>query len=185
MNSKQFKIVITGAESTGKSTLAQSLARQFNATYIPELAREYVENLNRKYTYADVEQIALKQIEATNNIQYKSPMVIFDTWLIITKVWFDFVYGKHPEWLDNELLKSDIDLFLLCDTDLPWVEDPVRENGGENREKLHRIYIEELEKHSFNYEIISGFDEQRLENAVKLIEDQQMNNTTENENNCR
>jgi NadR type nicotinamide-nucleotide adenylyltransferase len=185
MKEQQLKIVITGAESTGKSTLAQSLARHFKAEFIPELARDYVEKLDRKYTYADVEQIGLEQIEAADKNHNNSSMVIFDTWLLITKVWFDFVYGKHPEWLNDALLKSEIDLFLLCDIDLPWIYDPVRENGGENREKLHQIYIEELEKHNFKYEIINGFDKQRLENAIRMIEKHIDIDSTKHEDNSR
>ena len=63
MNNKPKIIVITGAESTGKSTLTERLANHFNAPFIPETARQYVEKLNRKYTYSDVENIAKMQIE--------------------------------------------------------------------------------------------------------------------------
>lgn len=165
---KTRKIVITGAESTGKSTLAEKLSDHFNASWIPEFARQYVENLNHKYTYADVEAIALHQIKIENELVNK-PVVFFDTWLIITKVWFDFVYGKHPAWLHQAILNSNIDLFLLCDIDMPWVEDPLRENGGENRKILHQIYINELKTYNFEYQIVSGLDQSRLQTAINFV----------------
>lgn len=165
---KMRKIVITGAESTGKSTLAEQLSNHYNVSWIPEFARQYLDTLNRKYTYADVEAIALHQIKIENELQNK-PLVFFDTWLIITKVWFDFVYGKHPAWLHQAILNSNIDLFLLCDIDVPWVEDPLRENGGENRNILHQIYLNELKTYNFEYRIVSGLDQNRLQTAINFV----------------
>jgi NadR type nicotinamide-nucleotide adenylyltransferase len=164
-----LKIVITGAESTGKSTLAQAMAKHFDTIWIPELARAYVEKLECKYSYSDIESIARLQIETEKNIQNGHKLVFFDTWLIITKVWFDFVYGKHPDWLDVEIAKSKIGLFLVCDIDMPWIEDPVRENGGENRKILHQIYINELKTNHFNYKIISGIGSERINNAISIV----------------
>lgn len=162
------KIVLTGAESTGKSTLSEKLAAHFQTIWIPEFSREYIEKLNRKYTYEDIEAIARHQLASESNLPECS-IVIYDTWLIITKVWFDFVYGKHPTWLHEAILSNKIDLFLLCDIDMPWEDDPVRENGGENRQKLHEIYLRELKDYNFNVEIISGYGEERFQNAVKAV----------------
>ena len=167
---KPIKIVLTGAESTGKSTLSQKLATYYNGICIPELARSYVQNIDHHYTYQDIECIAKKQIETEHELETKHGFVFFDTWLIITKVWFDFVYGKHPVWLHEEILKSDVDLFLLCDIDLPWVPDQLRENGGENRQKLHEIYQNELSRYGFNFEVLTGDGDQRFNNAVELID---------------
>lgn len=164
-----LKIVLTGAESTGKSTLAQGLANHFNGIYVPELARSYIESHQLKYTYTDIEKIARLQIEKEKELHNEQQIIFFDTWLIITKVWFDFVYGRHPEWLHHAINKSNIGLFIVCDIDIPWVEDPVRENGGENRQKLHNIYINELEAYNFNYKIVSGNKNNRLQNATNIV----------------
>ena len=167
---KPLKIVLTGAESTGKSTLAKSLANHFQTIWVPEYARIYIEKLNRKYTYNDVELIARKQISIDQNLSAGNSIVFFDTWLIITKVWFDFVYGKHPKWLDQAIEKSDVHLFLVCDIDMQWENDPVRENGGENRQILHAIYLKELQKYGFNYHIVNGIGNDRLTNAIRIVE---------------
>lgn len=171
MKGKQKIIAITGAESTGKTTLTEKLASYFNSPFIPEIAREYVENLDRKYTYNDVEEIGKIQVELFNNlVKSGSEFIFIDTWLIITKIWFEFVYNRVPEWLISELIKNRIDLFLVCDIDLPWEYDPVRENGGENRKILQNKYIENIRKFGFNYEIVSGFGDERFKNALRFLE---------------
>jgi nicotinamide riboside kinase len=165
--------VITGAESTGKSELAKWLAGYFNVPFIPEFARTYIEGLNRKYNYEDVEFIARKQVEQLHSFMSTNyPLIFADTWLIITKIWFDVVFGKEPLWLEEEILKTKIDLFLVCDTDLPWQPDPVRENGGKKRLILHKMYKDTIEKYNFDYQIISGQGNERFKNALKCIESQ-------------
>ena len=167
---KQIRIVITGPESTGKTTLAKQLAELFHGQYIPEFAREYVENLSGPYVYEDVEAIARKQVEQYQATKYSSEKVFFfDTWLIITKVWFDWVFRKTPEWLEGKIKKCPMDLFLLCQPDLPWEADSVRENGGENRMKLFEQYRNELKHYSFNFVEINGIGNERLTNAIAAI----------------
>lgn len=162
--------MITGAESTGKSTLTERLANHFGVSFIPEIARNYVERLNRKYTYADVENIAKMQIEQfRRTVKSDAPFIFADTWLIVTKIWFEFVYNKTPDWIIEEISNSKIDLFLVCDTDLPWIYDPVRENGGENRKILQNKYIENISNFGFNYKIVSGFDDERFLCALNFL----------------
>lgn len=170
MKNKPKIIVITGAESTGKSTLTERLANHFEVTYIPEIAREYVENLNRKYTYSDVENIAKMQIAKFDSISKSdAPYIFVDTWLIVTKIWFEFVYNKTPDWLIREILKTKIHLFLVCDIDLPWIYDHVRENGGENRRILQNKYIENIKNFGFDYKIVSGIDDERFNCALNYL----------------
>lgn len=165
------RVVLIGPESTGKTELATYLADCFGTVYVPEYAREYIESLDRNYTYEDVEKIALKQIELEAKLLLKSNEILFyDTFLIITKIWFKIVYHKIPSWIDERIKSSNIDLFLLCNTDLPWMPDKVRENGGEMREKLFDIYKQELDYYNFNYEIVEGIGEQRFANALKIVQ---------------
>lgn len=170
MLDRTIKIVITGAESTGKSILSKALSNHYGQPWIPELARDYVEKLGRPYTYNDIELIGRLQIEEEQKLASGTRLLFFDTWLIITKVWFEFVYGKSPLWLHDYISKSAIELFLVCDTDIPWISDPVRENGGETREILQKMYIGQLESYGFDYKIVSGAGEMRTQNAITYVD---------------
>lgn len=165
------KIAIIGPESVGKTQLCRELAQHFDAIYEPELARIYVEKLNRPYTYQDVENIAQLQIEQEekyNNKSHQQPFVFFDTDLIVTKVWFAHKYGIVPHFVEKRLREKKIDLYLLCQPDLPWVYDPVRENK-ENRELLFDKYQKEIEQLGTDFFIIKGVGKERTQNAITYL----------------
>jgi nicotinamide riboside kinase len=125
--SRLIRVAITGPECTGKSTLAKQLASHFDSVYVPEYARDYIANLYRPYDYEDVLHIAKVQRDQVYEFfSGANGVLFFDTYLIITKVWFDVVYGRHPEWIDEELSRKIIDLYLLCDNSIPWTADAVR-----------------------------------------------------------
>jgi nicotinamide riboside kinase len=69
----------------------------------------------------------------------------------------------------EELSRKTIDLYLLCDTSIPWTADPVRENGGEMREKLYLMYKDELEKLGCSYKIITDIGRRRLNRAILAV----------------
>ncbi len=165
------RIVVTGPESTGKTALAHVLSQKLDGIWIPEYARYYIENLHRSYNYDDVVRIARHQIQQEAEIATitGNSVIVFDTWLIITKVWFDLVFGTCPIWVIDHIRSTKIDLFLVCDTDLPWIADPVRENGGEKRKHLFELYCSEIESFNFNFEIVSGFGDERTENAMNAL----------------
>ena len=164
-------IVLTGPESTGKTTLARQLAGHYRGQWIPEYARTFVENLKAPYTYEDVIHIARHQIEVPEQmINSEMPVVFLDTDLIIIKVWLSVVYGKVPEWLHEAIANRKIDLYLLCRPDIVWVADPVRENPGRKREELFLMYEEEIKKYNFRYGVVTGKGDKRLFNAVTLVD---------------
>ncbi len=162
-------VVITGPESTGKTELAKALSEYYNCAYEPELSRKYVSELNREYNYSDVEKIARMQIEQFEKAIKSNTPAFFDTGLIITKVWFDVVYKKCPIWLIEAIEKLPKFNHLLCDTDLLWIPDLVRENGGEMRNKLFQKYKKELKQFGFKYKVVSGTGTQRLQNAIEIL----------------
>lgn len=167
---EKYKISIIGPESTGKSTLSEQLANYYNTIWLPEYARTYIGNLNRNYSYEDVVHIAEKQVELENEYLQKANKFLFiDTDLIITKVWFDFVFKKHPVNIDENIIKNKADLYLLCYHDLPWEFDKLRENGGENRKILYSLYEMELKLKQFKYKIVKGKGDERLKLSIEKI----------------
>ena len=164
------RIVISGPESSGKTSTTEYLAKEFCTVHIPEYAREITENKKNIYTYNDVIGIARKQIEQLSN-PYPSAnkFVFFDTGLIITKIWFEEVYKKVPVFLLKAIEKIKIDLCLLCYPDIEWVQDKVRVNKGEKRFSLFIKYKQELERYGTNYEVVKGKGNDRFLCAKNFV----------------
>jgi nicotinamide riboside kinase len=164
--------VVTGPESTGKTALSKLIAKNYKAKYYSEYARYYINKLTGPYEYNDLVRIAEYQIEKFfdyNNLKnYK--LRVFDTGLIITKVWFESVYHDVPYFLLQALETIKIDLYILCYPDIPWIPDKVRENGGIKRFELYERYKIEIEKYKAEYIVINGMGEQRFFQAKQYID---------------
>ena len=163
------KIAIVGPESTGKSALAQALAEKYKTVWVPEIARSYLENLNRPYNQTDVEIIARLQIEEEDRMMAAANQFLFcDTTLLVIKVWMENAYGSCPKWILESFKTRYYDLFLLPDIDLEWQPDPLREHPNA-REYFKKLYIKELIDLQANYKIISGNGLARTLNGVKAV----------------
>jgi len=149
-----MRIGIIGAESTGKTTLAKQLAEKYHGTYVPEYAREFVEQKGTtEVTYEELCEIARYQIEELE----KQPegLYIFDTELIITKVWFDYAFGHWPEWLDKAIKDYPMDVYIILYPDIPWVPDKARSNGSDAiRLELFERYKKEVEALGIEYYLV-------------------------------
>lgn len=164
-----IRIAITGPESTGKTTLAEELAAYFKCNWVPEYAREYLQNTHGFYTQKDLDNIAQKQMElwqtyTDNNICF------YDTEMLVLKIWSSFKYNKVSPFILNAYQKQKIDLMLLCKPDIDWEEDELREHP-ESREELFAIYYRELEESKFPFKIIEGQKTARIQLAIKLVTD--------------
>ena len=107
------------------------------------MPREYLMNLGRPYTYDDLLIIARGQLEQEDRIvaSLQTPMVFIDTDMYVMKVWCEFVFGKCHSFILDEIVNRKYDLYLLCNTDLPWVADELREYPDlESRERLYHMY---------------------------------------------
>lgn len=166
------RVAVIGPESTGKSELAKALAEHFQAPWVEEYARAYVEKQNGQYDFSDISAIAQKQVEQElfYEKEYKGSAgyVFFDTELIITKVWFEYCYKQVPDFVTNRLKQGFFDFYLLCAPDLPWEADPVREHG-DDRDFFFDWYKREIENLGKPYVIITGTGSLRLQNAIDAI----------------
>jgi len=189
------KIVVIGPESTGKSTLCEQLAQHYNTLWCPEYAREYLSTHGIKYSYDDLLVIAKGQIELEEKFESDvrgqtsgvrgqkseestySPLIthhsllFIDTDMYVMKVWCEFVFGKcHPYILD-QIAKRKYDLYLLCNIDLEWKFDELREYPDiETRQKLYYIYKTILLNQHSPWIEIRGDHEQRLQKAIDAVD---------------
>ena len=170
------KIVIIGPESTGKSTLTQQLAEQFNTAWLPEYAREYLETNGKDYTQADLLVIAKHQIavedEMIQQLEDRNEEWLFiDTDLVVIKVWSEFVFGNCDTWILRQIAERKYDGYLLCDVDLPWVKDNLREYPDvETRQTLLEYYKENMINQQAPWTFISGDYEQRIQSAINFTQ---------------
>jgi len=166
------KIVVIGPESTGKSTLCEQLAAKYQTQWVPEYAREYLLKLGRPYHYEDLLIIAKGQIAEEERLTHSisTPILFIDTDMYVMKVWCEFVFGKcHPFILD-EIVKRKYDAYLLCNTDLPWIADELREYPDlESRERLYHMYRDLMINQQTPWVDIQGSYQERLTKAVAFV----------------
>jgi NadR type nicotinamide-nucleotide adenylyltransferase len=163
------KIAITGPESTGKTTLTESLGKHFNEPFVEEFARDYLYQINRQYLQADLLEIANGQINREEQKVKDANLFLFsDTELINMKIWSIHKYGNCHQSILDKLKKQDYSLYLLTDIDMPWEYDDLRENP-DNREFFLDWFIKELSYYDFPYKLISGNKEKRLNSAIASV----------------
>ena len=178
------KIVVLGPESTGKSTLCAALAKKYQTTWTPEYARQYLATNGTNYTYDDLLTIAKGQIknedESIESLNQKriehqpqniSNKLILDTDMYVMKVWCEYVFNNCHHYILEQINQRKYDLYLLCDIDLPWTPDEMREYPDAGpRIELFTIYKELLINQKTPWGIVSGTGDERTTNAIQLIE---------------
>lgn len=168
------KLVIIGPESTGKSTLSEQLAVHYQTRWVPEYAREYLTNLDRPYDYDDLLIIAHRQLEQEDRISAActEPVLFVDTDMYVMKVWCEFVFGKCHSFILDQIVKRHYDGYLLCDTDLPWVADALREYPDlENRKRLFHMYHDLLINQARPWSLIRGDYNERFQKGIRATEE--------------
>jgi len=165
-----IRISITGPESTGKSWLAEHLANYYHTCWVPEYSRIYLKQINRKYTYKDILNISKGQFRAEEKASNSSDLIFCDTDFLVTSIWCTVKYSKCHPWITEKLRENRYDLYLLCNIDLPWEFDPLREHQ-EMRAELFAMYQQVLKSNNFNFQIISGIGMERLQNAIQAIDE--------------
>ena len=168
------KIVVIGPESTGKSTLCEQLAKHYNSLWCPEFAREYLLKNGTDYTYEDLLTIAKGQIaleEKFASMANSQKFLFIDTDMYVMKVWCEFVFGNCHRFILDQIIERKYDLYLLCNTELPWVKDELREYPDlARRQKLYNIYKDIMINQFVPWADISGSYEERLAKAVVAVD---------------
>ena len=170
------KIVILGPESTGKSTLCEALAYHYDVFQCPEYARQFLTNNGLKYNYEDLLTIAKGQLTLEEEWIQKSKennknALVVDTDMYVMKVWCEYVFQNAHSYILEQINQRQYDLYLLCDIDLPWTKDEMREYPDpQPRMELFAIYKDLLINQNTPWGIVSGTGTQRTQNAIQIME---------------
>ena len=119
-----LRVVVTGSESTGKTTLAAELAAHYGTVWSPEFAREYLDRKGSALDDSDVEPIARGQVAGEDEAALRAGrLLVLDTDLVSTVVYARYYYGRCPEWIAELARKRVAQRYLLLCPDVPWVPD--------------------------------------------------------------
>lgn len=169
-----IKVVLFGPESSGKTTLSRQLARYYNSVWVPEYAREYLQNKwnNERKTCEpkDLLPIAIGQMQLENTLAQKTDSVLIcDTDLLETKVYSEEYYsGTCDPLLEKYALKNTYDLYFLTYIDTPWEADDLRDKP-EERQEMFEAFEAALIKYNKPYVLLKGDKKTRLALAAKHI----------------
>ena len=173
MTALLHRIVVTGSESTGKTTLASELAGHCGVLWVPEQSRAYAERANRALGADDVSAIASTQIAAEDaalaETQRRGDRLLFlDTDLLSTVVYARHYYGACPQWIEAEARARHGDLYLLSALDIPWVPDGIRDRPL-HREELHREFREAIVEFQLTSCLVQGLETRRFQSALDCL----------------
>jgi NadR type nicotinamide-nucleotide adenylyltransferase len=169
------KVVLFGPESSGKTTLSKLLARHYNTVWVPEYARDYLQNKwnNERKTCenSDMIPIAEGQMKLENELAQKADQILIcDTDLLETKVYSEEFYDGfvHPD-LEKAAIQNTYDLYLLTYIDAPWKKDDLRDRPKQRLE-MFKAFENALKKYHRPYILLKGDKKDRLEIAINEID---------------
>lgn len=169
-----LKIVLYGPESTGKTTLARSLAAAYNTSWVPEYARDYLqkkwENTGEVCNLEDLIHIAQGQLEEENKAVKSAKKIVFcDTNILVTQLWSE----THFEgYCDPRIIKwaqsFHYDYYFLTATDIPWEADDLRDRPN-HRVAMFNAFQAKLREKNLPYTVLAGQHEVRMKKAMAQI----------------
>ena len=161
---KNIKIALTGPESSGKTTMAKWISEHFSCQMIEEYAREFLSE-NHNYSIEDLNTIAIEQFKRNCT---QIPIVV-DTEMLVMKIWCEEKYQHCTKEIEQLLNEQEMDHYFLCSPDIPWEEDPLRENP-KDRNRLFTLYENNLVEKGWPYSILKGSMEERKQEIIKSMQ---------------
>jgi len=164
------RIVVTGSECTGKSTLTDMLAKYYGVPYVEEYLRKYFVEHDGELTLEDAVPIAKGQLESELAVEAKRPpFLLCDTNMLSSAVYNKYYYKKNPEWIETALGERVYTLYILCGIDIPWEDDGQRDRPLE-RGRMQKLFKKELENRCASFVEVQGTRQERLTCAVAAID---------------
>jgi NadR type nicotinamide-nucleotide adenylyltransferase len=165
-----MRIVLTGSESTGKTTLAAALAEHYGAELVPEFVREFAARKGAPIAFDDHGAIARGQMALEDeHIARARTMIIQDTDLLSTVVYCAHYFDRCPPWIEEAAASRRPDLYLLCDIDIPWVVDGIRDREHA-RDEIQALFRAALRASEVPVMVIHGTCDERFRRAVDAID---------------
>lgn len=172
-----WRVCLVGAESTGKTTLAQALAAHYHTLWVAEYGREYTElklaaSAGDHWTSPEFTHIAMIQCERENAAARQcNRLLICDTDAFATAIWHRrYLHQRSPAVEAIAARQRRPDLYLLTDADTPFVQDGTRD-GELIREWMHQTFIAELATERRPYRLLRGSWADRFTQAVGCIDE--------------
>lgn len=163
------KIAFVGPESTGKTSLCKELSVLFKEPWVKEMSRDYLENFRGKYTINDILEISKLQLTQEKlEMKFAKKFLFCDTNSLVNIVWAKYVFDWEGTELTSNYYPKNYNHHFLCDIDVPWQFDPLREHPN-NRKEIFELYKFYLEKWEIPYSILSGSLENRISVVSKII----------------
>ena len=164
------RVVLTGSESVGKTTLATQLAAHYHARVVPEFVRGYAATKGTPLDFTDHGPIARGQMEFEDRfIAHGGVLLLHDTDLVSTVVYCHHYFGRCPAFIEEAAIARQPRMYLLLDIDIPWVPDHVRDRGN-RRAEVQQLFVDTLERFQAPVTRVGGDFSTRLTTAVATID---------------
>jgi NadR type nicotinamide-nucleotide adenylyltransferase len=163
-------VVVTGSECTGKTTLATTLAREYGVECVPEYVRTFIAAMGDRPQFSDHGPIARGQKALEDEYRARAKkLVIHDTDLVSTVAYCRHYFGRCPEWIEADATVRRAPLYLLCEIDVPWEADGLRDRS-DRRQEMHDLFRSVLDDIGATYVTLSGSRADRLAAARQRID---------------
>jgi NadR type nicotinamide-nucleotide adenylyltransferase len=164
------RIVLTGPESSGKTTLTEQLAAHYHAPWAPEFVRVFAAQKGAPIAFSDHGPIARGQMALEDAaLALQPPLLFHDTDLMSTVVYCLHYFGRCPAWIEEAARSRVATHYLLCHPDIPWVADGVRDRPAQ-REELLGLFQQTLDRLGAPWSAVTGEGHQRVAEARAIVD---------------
>ncbi|HEY2082633.1 MAG TPA: AAA family ATPase [Verrucomicrobiae bacterium] len=167
------RVCVLGAESTGTTTLAQSLAEKLDTVWVEEYGREYSavkleKNVSLWRTDEFVHVAEEQNRREDQAARAANKILVCDTNAFATVLWHRRYMGTHSQEVEAIASKGRCDLYLLTGDEIPFVQDGLRD-GEHIRHEMHTWFEEALAAQAVPWKLLRGSKEQRLDEALRAV----------------